>query len=181
MELISKSLGFAKPSNADARIRVTQTIKFERWKGKAQLAPTMTTVFFMRTTFLTRPSGLGRGYGKPCSKRSSSNEIHETSVSQSTVTFQQIVQHADQKLKGYRGLGDIRLNRLRSCRHRLDSTRANASSMLLVHRAAHGLCLQAYVRDLGISLPLIIASDRSCAKACASRRASGEQRYVQTR
>ena len=48
--------------------------------------------------------------------------------------------------------------------------------MLLVHGAAHGLGPQAYMRDLGIDLLLIIESDSSSAKAFASRRRLGKQR-----
>ena len=51
----------------------------------------------------------------------------------------------------------------------------------LVRGAAHWLGFQAYKRDLGIDLPLIIKSDSSCAKAFASRRGLGKQRLVQTR
>ena len=46
---------------------------------------------------------------------------------------------------------------------------------------AHGLGLQAHMRDLGINLPLIIESDSSMTKAFASRRGLGEQRHVPTR
>ena len=53
---------------------------------------------------------------------------------------------------------------------------------VLVCGAAHGLGLQAYKRDLGIDLPLIILeSDRSISKALVSRRGVGKQRHVQTR
>ena len=51
----------------------------------------------------------------------------------------------------------------------------------LVHGAAHGLGLQAYLHDLGINLPLVIESDSTSAKSFASRRGLGNQRHVQTR
>ena len=51
----------------------------------------------------------------------------------------------------------------------------------LVHGAAHGLGLQAYLRDIGIDLPLIVDSDSSSARSFASRRGLGKQRHVQTR
>ena len=49
------------------------------------------------------------------------------------------------------------------------------------HGAAHGLGLKAHTTDLGFEMALQIFSDRSAAKAFASRRGSGRQRYVQTR
>ena len=51
----------------------------------------------------------------------------------------------------------------------------------LVHGAAHRLGLQAYARDLGTNLHLIIESDSSSAKAFASRRGLDKQRHVKTR
>ena len=52
--------------------------------------------------------------------------------------------------------------------------------MFLVHGAAHGLGLQAYMRDFGIDFFLIIEPDSSSAEAFASRRGLGQQRHVQT-
>ena len=53
---------------------------------------------------------------------------------------------------------------------------------VLLFGAAHGLGLQAYKRDLGTDLPLIILeSDSSISKALVSRRGVGKQRHVQTR
>ena len=51
----------------------------------------------------------------------------------------------------------------------------------LAHGAAHGLGLKAYIADLGFEMSLQIFSDSSAAKAFASRRGLGRQRYVQTR
>ena len=51
----------------------------------------------------------------------------------------------------------------------------------LVHGAAHGLGLQAYYEDLGISIGLNVLSDSSSARALGSRRGLGKQRHVQTR
>ena len=51
----------------------------------------------------------------------------------------------------------------------------------LVHGTSHGLGLQAFLRDLGLELGLIVESDSSSAKAFASRRGLGKQRHVQTR
>ena len=51
----------------------------------------------------------------------------------------------------------------------------------LVHGAAHGLGLQAFLRDIGIDLPLIVESDSNAAKSFANRRGLGKQRHVETR
>ena len=51
----------------------------------------------------------------------------------------------------------------------------------LVHGAAHGLGLQAYLKDLGLNFNLRIFSDSSSAKALSNRRGLGKQRHVQTR
>ena len=50
-----------------------------------------------------------------------------------------------------------------------------------VHERAHGLGLQAHVRDLGIDHLLIIESDSSSSKVFASGRDLGKPRHVQTR
>ena len=51
----------------------------------------------------------------------------------------------------------------------------------LVHGAAHGLGCQAYLKDLGLDLRLVIESDSNAARALASRKGLGKQRHVQTR
>ena len=51
----------------------------------------------------------------------------------------------------------------------------------LTHGAAHGLGLKAYMADLGFEMSLQNFSDRSAARALASRRGLGRQRLVQTR
>lgn len=58
---------------------------------------------------------------------------------------------------------------------------SEAEFYALVHGAANGLGLQAYLRDLGIELPLVVESDSSSARAFSSRRGLGKQRHVQTR
>ena len=50
----------------------------------------------------------------------------------------------------------------------------------LVHEAVHGLGLQSYLEDWGISLDLVIESDSTSAKSFASRQGLGKQRHVQT-
>jgi len=51
----------------------------------------------------------------------------------------------------------------------------------LVHGAAHGLGMQAFLRDIGIDIPLVVESDSTSAKSFASRKGLGKQRHVQTR
>ena len=51
----------------------------------------------------------------------------------------------------------------------------------LVHGAAHGLGCQAYLKDLGVDVKLVIESDSNAARAFASRKGLGKQRHVQTR
>eukprot|EP00972_Heterocapsa_arctica_P085461 12594962-Heterocapsa_arctica.AAC.1 len=58
---------------------------------------------------------------------------------------------------------------------------SEAECYALVHGAPNGLGMQAYLRDLGIELPLFIESDSSSARAFSSRRGLGRQRHVQTR
>jgi hypothetical protein len=47
--------------------------------------------------------------------------------------------------------------------------------------ACHGLALQAYFRDLGLELKVVVSSDSTSAKSFASRRGLGRQRHVETR
>ena len=58
---------------------------------------------------------------------------------------------------------------------------SEAELYALCHGAAHGLALQAYLRDLGLDLPVKIKSDSSSARSFANRRGLGKQRHVQTR
>jgi len=58
---------------------------------------------------------------------------------------------------------------------------SEAEFYALVHGSSHGLGLQAFLRDLGLHLDLMIESDSSSARAFASRRGLGKQRHVQTR
>ena len=53
--------------------------------------------------------------------------------------------------------------------------------LVLVHGAAHGLGPEAYMRDLGVNLLLILESDSSSAKVCVRPRGMGWQRHFQTR
>lgn len=50
----------------------------------------------------------------------------------------------------------------------------------LVHGTSHGLGLQAFMRDLGLVVGLVVESDSSSAKSFASRKGLGKQRHVQT-
>eukprot|EP00972_Heterocapsa_arctica_P049787 7324900-Heterocapsa_arctica.AAC.1 len=54
---------------------------------------------------------------------------------------------------------------------------SEADVYALVHGAANGLGMQAYLRYLGIELPLIIKYDSSSARAFSSRRGLGRQRH----
>ena len=54
-------------------------------------------------------------------------------------------------------------------------------SYALVHGAAHGLGLQAYMKYFGIDLKLEVESDSSSARSFASRKGLGKQRRVQIR
>ena len=58
---------------------------------------------------------------------------------------------------------------------------SEAEYYALCHGGAHGLALQAYLRDLGLNSSVTVQSDSSSAKAFASRRGLGKQRHVQTR
>ena len=58
---------------------------------------------------------------------------------------------------------------------------SEAEFYALVHGAAHGLSLQAYMRDLGLEFAVVVDSDSTSAKAFASRLGLGKQRHVQTR
>ena len=51
----------------------------------------------------------------------------------------------------------------------------------LVHGGAHSLGMQAFLRDLGIELGIVLESDSSAAGAFCSRRGLGKQRHVETR
>jgi hypothetical protein len=51
----------------------------------------------------------------------------------------------------------------------------------LVHGCAHGLGLQAFLRDLGLDFVVLVESDSSSARAFASHKGLGKQRHVQTR
>jgi hypothetical protein len=58
---------------------------------------------------------------------------------------------------------------------------SEAEYYALCHGAAHGLGMQAFLKDLGLSMQVLVQSDSSSAKAFASRRGLGKQRHVQTR
>ena len=58
---------------------------------------------------------------------------------------------------------------------------SEAEFYALCHGGAHGLGMQAYLRDLGLFLDVVVQSDSSSAKSFASRRGLGKQRHVQTR
>ena len=58
---------------------------------------------------------------------------------------------------------------------------AESEYYALVHGASHGLGLQAFLKDLGLVVGLVVESDSSSAKAFASRVRLGKQRHVQTR
>ena len=58
---------------------------------------------------------------------------------------------------------------------------SEAEFYALVQGCAHGLSLQAFLRDLGLEFEVVIESDSTSAKAFASRLGLGKQRHVQTR
>lgn len=58
---------------------------------------------------------------------------------------------------------------------------AEAEFYALCHGGAHGLGIQAFLRDLGCRVDVRVASDSSSAKSFSSRRGLGKQRHVQTR
>jgi hypothetical protein len=51
----------------------------------------------------------------------------------------------------------------------------------LVHGAAHCLGMQAFLRDLGLRLDIVLESDSNAAGAFCSRKGLGKQRHVETR
>merc|ERR1711994_582979 len=50
-----------------------------------------------------------------------------------------------------------------------------------VHGSCHALGIQSYLRDLGITVDIVLESDSNAAKAFASRQGLVKQRHVQTR
>jgi hypothetical protein len=58
---------------------------------------------------------------------------------------------------------------------------AESEYYALVHGAANGLGLQAFLKDLGLNMSLELYSDSSSARAFTSRRGLGKQRHVETR
>ena len=58
---------------------------------------------------------------------------------------------------------------------------SEAEFYALVQGSAHGLGMQAFLRDLGLSVNIIVESDSNSAKSFASRKGLGKQRHVQTR
>lgn len=58
---------------------------------------------------------------------------------------------------------------------------SEAEYYALTHGAAHGLGVQSYFQDIGLSLGLVVESDSSSARSFASRQGLGKQRHVQVR
>eukprot|EP00435_Cladocopium_sp_Y103_P033123 s170_g8.t1 len=58
---------------------------------------------------------------------------------------------------------------------------SEAEYYALTHGAAHGLGMQSYFQDIGLSLGVVLESDSSSAKSFASRQGLGKQRHVQVR
>ena len=58
---------------------------------------------------------------------------------------------------------------------------SEAEYYALTHGAAHGLGMQSYFEDIGISPGLLLESNSSSAKSFASRQGLGKQRHVQVR
>ena len=90
--------------------------------------------------------------------------------------FAAVVQHANQQLVRFRGFTSTSNLQTTVCLNV-----SECELYALVHGAAHGQGLQAYVRDFGINVLRNIGSDSSSAKAVASRRGLGKQRHAHTR
>ena len=58
---------------------------------------------------------------------------------------------------------------------------SEAEYYALTRGAAHGLGMQSYFQDIGLSLGVVLESDSSSAKSFASRQGLGRQRHVQVR
>ena len=131
VELILDSLGLLDGIESCRHQGPHTDDQVERRQVEAYLFPKLTTVF---RSFVMRASCLSQGLadlgeavqslaGRPSwALRFEAAIASKHQCLSRTVILQPIVQHANQQLRWFRGLGDIRMEQLRTCRHHLVST-----------------------------------------------------------